>query len=130
MKQNITLSLDKDLIRKSKILAAQRSESMSMPLKWEFPGGKVDNGESPADCLKRELIEELGIEVDVGGSIPEMTYAYPDFSITLYHFFCKIKEGDIILYEHKSFSWLKPQELETLDWTEADLKLIENNIIK
>ena len=110
-----------------KILATRRSESMSMPLKWEFPGGKIDNGESPEACLKRELMEELGIDVDVGRSLPQITYSYPEFSVTLFPFFCTIKGGKIILHEHKAFVWLLPSELHTLDWTEADLQWIQNN---
>lgn len=107
-----------------KILAAQRSKFMRMPLKWEFPGGKIDTHESPEQCLRRELVEELGIKVDVGRSLPEVAHAYPSFSITLFPFFCTIISGEITLHEHTAMKWLSPEELKTLDWTEADLKLI------
>lgn len=107
-----------------KILATQRSASMRMPLKWEFPGGKIDTGENPEECLKRELREELGIEVDVKRFLAKVTYSYPEFSVTLYPFICKVVGGEITLCEHVAMRWLAPEELETIDWSEADLKLI------
>jgi 8-oxo-dGTP diphosphatase len=107
-----------------KILATQRSKSMRMPLKWEFPGGKIDKGESPAQCLKRELLEDLGVNVEVGPSLPKITHAYPTFFITLFPFFCTIIEGEITLHEHTAMQWLLPTELKIPDWTEADLELI------
>ncbi|HLF87204.1 MAG TPA: (deoxy)nucleoside triphosphate pyrophosphohydrolase [Nitrospiria bacterium] len=70
-----------------KVLSTQRSESMSLPLKWEFPGGKINDGESPVECLKRELHEELGVEVSVDQSRPPATHHYPTFSVTLHPFF-------------------------------------------
>jgi len=115
--------------KEGRILAAQRSESMSMPLKWEFPGGKIDNGETPEQCLRRELIEELGIEVEVGRPLPQESYPYSEFSITLLPFFCTLSGGEITLHEHRAFAWLKPGELDRFDWTEADLQLIRNRNI-
>ena len=97
---------------------------MSMPLKWEFPGGKIDEGESPEECLKRELIEELGIEVTAVQSMPQTTHHYPSFSVTLYPFICEIVSGEITLHEHSAMVWLPIEELQTLDWAEADLPVI------
>ena len=108
-----------------KVLCTQRSESMSLPLKWEFPGGKLDEGESPEECLKRELHEELGIEASVGQAFPTTTHHYPSFSVTLYPFICKIISGEIILHEHSAMVWLPIEELHSLDWAEADLPVIE-----
>lgn len=108
-----------------KVLCAQRSESMSLPLKWEFPGGKIDEGESPEECLKRELYEELGIEASVGQACPPTTHHYPSFSVTLYPFICEIISGEITLHEHTAIIWLPIKELHTLDWAEADLPVIE-----
>jgi 8-oxo-dGTP diphosphatase len=113
--------------KNGKVLATQRSESMSMPLKWEFPGGKIDNGESPEECLKRELMEELSIEVDVGQPLPQTTYQYPDFSVTLFPFICTITGGRLTLHEHKTFAWMPPDKLHSLDWTEADSQLLMYN---
>ncbi len=110
-----------------KILVTQRSEVMRMPLKWEFPGGKIDSGETPAQCLKRELMEELGIEVDVGRALPQLTHLYPDFSITLVPFLCAITGGRLTLHEHKTFAWLSPEDLNGLDWAAADCRWLRQN---
>jgi 8-oxo-dGTP diphosphatase len=106
------------------VLAAKRSASMSLPLKWEFPGGKIDHGESREECLRRELFEELGIDVKVGQNLPAATHAYPTFIVTLYPFICSIDSGEIVLFEHAAISWLPPEQLHTLDWAEADLPVI------
>lgn len=108
-----------------KVLATQRSSTMSLPLKWEFPGGKIDPGESTEDCLRRELAEELGIRVCLGRNLPHSTYHYPTFAITLYPFVCSIESGNIVLYEHSAMAWLLPDQLYTLDWAEADLPVID-----
>jgi 8-oxo-dGTP diphosphatase len=108
-----------------KVLCTQRSESMNMPLKWEFPGGKIDEGESPQECLKRELHEELGIEASIGQPLAATTHHYPLFSVTLYPFICKILSGEITLHEHRAMVWLPKEELHNLDWAEADLPVIK-----
>ena len=109
-----------------KVLCTQRSASMSLPLKWEFPGGKIDEGESPEECLKRELIEELGIEVAIGRALPPITHHYPSFSVTLYPFICEIISGEITLHEHSAMVWLPREELHNLEWAEADWPVIKN----
>jgi len=106
------------------ILATQRSSTMSLPLKWEFPGGKLEAGESPEECLLRELQEELGITVRVGQGLEPVTHRYPSFAVTLYPFFCDQLQGQMTLYEHSAACWLPPNELSTLDWAEADWPLI------
>jgi 8-oxo-dGTP diphosphatase len=106
------------------VLATQRSAEMSMPEKWEFPGGKIESGESKQECLKRELIEELGISVHLLRELNSSIYDYPQFSITLYPFVCTIEPGEITLHEHASLVWLKPTELHTLDWAEADIAVL------
>jgi 8-oxo-dGTP diphosphatase len=98
---------------------------MSLPLKWEFPGGKIDAGESPEGCLRRELVEELGLEVLPCRRLPSHTHEYPAFSVTLYPFVCSIVAGDIVLHEHAAIAWLPPDELTTLDWAEADYPVID-----
>ncbi|WP_279384509.1 (deoxy)nucleoside triphosphate pyrophosphohydrolase [Geotalea toluenoxydans] len=82
------------------VLAAQRSATMSLPLKWELPGGKINHGETTEECLQRELMEELGIQVNVGKGLSANTHDYPTFSITLHPFVCAIESGDIVLHEH------------------------------
>jgi len=107
-----------------KVLAAQRNEYMSLPLKWEFPGGKINEDESALECLKREVREELGIEVMIHEPYPEVTYSYPTFAVTLYPSRCTIVSGEIVLHEHKSIAWLAPEELHSLDWADADWPII------
>lgn len=106
-------------------LAAQRSAAMSLPLKWELPGGKIHDGESPPECLRRELAEEMSVSIDVGSALPPQTYNYADFTVTLYPFICVIESGEITLHEHAAIDWLAPEKLLSLDWAEADLPVIE-----
>ena len=106
------------------VLATRRSAAMSMPLKWEFPGGKIDPGESPEACLRREIHEELNIHVSVGRNLPVSTYHYPAFTISLYPFICAIEAGDIVLHEHAAIAWLSPEKLHTLEWAEADVPVL------
>jgi 8-oxo-dGTP diphosphatase len=103
-----------------RVLATQRSAVMSMPLKWEFPGGKIDPGETPGECLRREVREELGVEIEVGRPLTAVTHRYADFTVTLYPFLCRITAGEITLHEHQALAWLTPAELQGLDWAEAD----------
>lgn len=107
------------------VLAARRSRSMRMPLRWEFPGGKIEPPESPEACLHRELLEEMGLRIAVKRAMPPSTHAYPDFTVTLYPFVCGILCGEMTLNEHCSVAWLKPEELPALDWVEADRTMIE-----
>lgn len=99
---------------------------MSLPLKWEFPGGKIDPGESPQECLRRELVEELGITVLVGDSLQVATHHYETFSVTLYPFVCRMDAGEIVLHEHVAVRWLSAAELATLDWAAADYPVIDD----
>lgn len=110
--------------KEGKVLSVQRSKSMSLPLKWEFPGGKIKNGESLTECLKRELREELDIEASISHSLSPVTYNYQTFSVTLHPFICRIVSGEITLHEHAALAWLTPMELHTLDWAEADVPVI------
>lgn len=111
--------------RAGRVLATQRSAAMSMPHKWEFPGGKIDPGETPEECLRRELLEEIGIQARIGRSLPASTHQYPTFTITLHPFICTIEEGEIVLHEHEALLWLEPGELLCLDWAEADIPVLE-----
>ncbi|HEX9079419.1 MAG TPA: (deoxy)nucleoside triphosphate pyrophosphohydrolase [Desulfuromonadaceae bacterium] len=108
------------------VLAAQRSAAMSLPLKWEFPGGKIDPGETPGECLAREVLEEMGIRVALGRELPPHTHRYPAFAVTLYPFVCTIESGEIVLHEHAAAAWLRPERLHELDWAEADYPVIES----
>jgi 8-oxo-dGTP diphosphatase len=107
------------------VLAARRSSSMNLPLKWEFPGGKIRAGEDPGDCLKREIMEELDLEVDIADQLSPSTHTYPDFIVTLYPFICKAETSRYNLAEHAEAVWLSPDELFSLDWAEADLPVLD-----
>jgi len=111
--------------RNGLVLAAQRSAVMNLPLKWEFPGGKLEAGESAAECLQRELVEEMGITIAVGRPLPLHTHSYDTFTVTLYPFVCTMGSDTITLHEHAAMAWLPPDELHTLDWAEADWPVLE-----
>jgi len=103
---------------------------MSLPLKWEFPGGKIRSSESPETCLLRELNEELGISVSVREALSPATHRYPAFTVTLHPFRCALESGPLTLYEHEAVLWLKPEELLSLDWAEADLPVIDSYLAR
>lgn len=98
---------------------------MSLPLKWEFPGGKIKNGEDLIECLKRELLEELGTEVAINHPLPPVTHNYQTFLVTLRPFACRIVSGEITLHEHVALAWLTHRELHILHWAEADVPMIQ-----
>ena len=108
------------------VLAARRAETMSLPLSWEFPGGKIEAGETPRQCLRRELMEELGIAISVGAALEPVTHDYPSFTVTLYPFVCPREGGEITLHEHAAIVWLAPEALPSLQWAEADGPILEN----
>jgi 8-oxo-dGTP diphosphatase len=103
---------------------------MSLPLKWEFPGGKIRSAESPEACLRRELNEELEIAVNVGEALSPATHRYPTFTVTLHPFRCAIESGTLTLHEHAAVRWLHPRELLALDWAEADLPVIDEYLAR
>lgn len=97
------------------ILCAQRSERMKHPLKWEFPGGKVEEGEELEACLVREIHEELNVAIQVGRALPGVTHSYEEGKeIRLHPFLCTILAGEIIPKEHKRLKWLPCEGLEGL----------------
>jgi len=106
------------------VMAAQRSATMSMPLKWEFPGGKIDPGEKPEECLRRELMEEMNLRIAVRQPLPPATHDYPSVTVTLHPFICAIESGELRLHEHAAVLWLEPPMLYTLDWAAADLPVL------
>lgn len=109
-----------------KVLCAQRSEHMNHPLKWEFPGGKKEENESFEACLKREIKEELNIEIEILEQLPSFPYYYTEaFGIELFPFRCEAVTTKISLFEHKEIKWLDLEELPGLDWVEADVSVVE-----
>lgn len=113
------------IIHQEKVLATQRSPMMSHPGKWEFPGGKVEDGESAEECLKREIAEEISIQIDIREDLPSFDHAYvPEKTIRLLPFIAGWKEGDIRLSEHAEIEWLGKDLLFSLDWAEADIPVV------
>lgn len=108
------------ILDKGNVLITQRSESMPHPLKWEFPGGKVKEGESIEECIVREIREELGVKVEVNRLLPSVRHSYGNFPIMLIPLVCTVRKGEISLKEHKSYKWISLDELEHVDWLEAD----------
>jgi mutator mutT protein len=92
---------------------------------WEFPGGKVNDGESDHEALRREILEEMDWNIYVGAKLGSVEYDYPDFSISLTAYDCMAHDNNFKLLEHIDSCWLKPEEFSKLDWTEADAALIK-----
>jgi 8-oxo-dGTP diphosphatase len=114
------------LFQDGKVLAARRSQQMDLPLLWEFPGGKVEVGESEKNCLTREIQEELGIGIEVFDRLGNFDCAYSDEKlIRLTPFLAMKKSGEINLLEHSQIIWLARFELQQLEWAPADLPIVE-----
>lgn len=92
---------------------------------WEFPGGKMEPGESPKQALIREIKEELDTEIEVGELVETVEYDYPQFHLTMHCYFCTVKSADLVLREHEAAKWLTKETLNSVDWLPADLGLIE-----
>lgn len=109
------------------ILCAQRKKSSLEYIseKFEFPGGKIEEGETKTDALKRELIEELNITPKIQELYLTVNHEYPDFELTMHSFICEVTTKEITLNEHISYKWLSKKELKSLDWAAADLPIVE-----
>lgn len=101
---------------------------------WEFPGGKIEPGESREDALKREIQEELGVDIYIKELLCTTEYDYPTFHLTMHCYLCSVASGEIELREHKSAQWLTAETLDTIEWLPADkgiiAKLRANNLNK
>jgi 8-oxo-dGTP diphosphatase len=108
-----------------RVLLAQRSERGRHSLKWEFPGGKLRDDESPEACLCRELEEELGVRVEVGEIFHVVHHQYDEFSVLLMAYNCRLKDREIQLVEHKAYAWVEPVRLLSFDLAAADRPIAE-----
>lgn len=111
------------LNEKNQILCTLRDKSKFeyVSYKWEFPGGKVEQGETQHQTLKRELMEELGINVEIGDFFYQVEHDYPDFHLSMTLFKCKLIDKELTLNVHKDIKWLDAKDIMSLDWAEADI---------
>ena len=113
-----------------RVLCVQRSAQMPLPLKWEFPGGKVEAGETEAESLRREIREELNLEVEILTRLDPVDYQYPQSKpIRLIPYVCRIRQGLLHLKEHRQYLWLPKAVLLQLDWAEADRPIVEQYLL-
>lgn len=119
------------IIENSKILCTQRKPSRHeyISLKYEFPGGKIEDGESAQEALKREIREELELNIEVKDEFLTVEHEYPDFRLTMRTFLCKPEQTIPILKEHVNYVWLTKQDLYQLDWAAADIPIVDELIV-
>jgi 8-oxo-dGTP diphosphatase len=110
---------------KNRIFATQRGSGEWKDW-WEFPGGKIEPGETPEEALKREIWEELETRIVVEHLVQTVEWDYPKFHLTMHCFWCHVESGELVLKEHEDAKWLKPEEWGSVQWLPADVILIEN----
>ena len=112
------------IAQEGKIFATQRGYG-EFKDGWEFPGGKIEEGETPQQALVREIQEELDTEVEVGDLLGTVEYDYPTFHLSMQCFLCRIKAGSLNLKEHEAARWLAEDELDSVDWLPADIEVLD-----
>ncbi len=110
---------------RGEVLLARRKSHLSQGLKWEFPGGKLKVGESPEACLKREIREELGIEIEIKQIYQAVNFSYPGKNILLLAYLAGYCSGSFVLTDHQQVQWVAPDRLEKFDLSPADLPIAE-----
>jgi len=115
------------IIHEGKILCVQRGPAKYdyISHKWEFPGGKVETGETKMGALVREIKEELLMDVTVEVFFTTVQHTYPDFQLTMHSYLCSCESNELTLTEHSDYKWLSKNELKELDWAAADLPIVE-----
>ena len=139
-KEDAYLRFNKELMRRVRVVAAvikavnENGEPIIFATQrgygefkdgWEFPGGKIEQGETPEEAVVREIMEELDTEVEVKELFDTVEYDYPKFHLSMDCFICKIKKGNLVLKEHEAAKWLAKETLHTVDWLPADYGLVE-----
>ena len=114
------------IIHDGKVFATQRGYG-EFKDGWEFPGGKIEEGETPEEALVREIKEELDTEIEVGEYLDTVEYDYPTFHLSMKCYFCTIKSGQFVLKEHEAAKWLTKDNLDSVDWLPADKEFIKNS---
>ncbi|MBS1852602.1 MAG: (deoxy)nucleoside triphosphate pyrophosphohydrolase [Acidobacteria bacterium] len=115
------------IVKDGKILVCQRTKHQTMPLKWEFPGGKIEEGEQPRDALRRELEEELGIHANIGDEVARIKHEYPNGGAVELRFFAvPAYEGELENRIFRDMQWAERSQLPTFDFLEADLTLVRD----
>jgi len=123
MKRVVAAVIEKD----GKLLVCQRTRHQTMPLKWEFPGGKIEEGEQPRDALRRELEEELGIHAKIGDEIARLQHTYPNgAAVELRFYIVREYGGDMENRIFRDLQWSSPKDLATYDFLEADAALVKD----
>ena len=112
------------ILRDGKLFATQRGYGEWKDW-WEFPGGKIEEGEAPKDALKREIREELATEIEIGNLITTVEYDYPKFHLTMHCYLCSIIGGQLSLLEHEDARWLTMEELDSVKWLPADVEVLK-----
>ena len=114
------------------ILCTQRQDNAdkTIALKWEFPGGKIEEGESKESALKREIIEELNISIKDLQPFCDVEYCYPNKLVKMYCYVCKCNSNKITLNVHNDYKWLKKEDLESLEWAPADVPVVKKLLEK
>lgn len=113
------------IVRDESVLVAQRGPGKALAGLWEFPGGKVEPGESPTDALTREIIEELGCRIEVGEHVTTTTHKYEFGTIELATYYATLRSGTPVASEHAELRWVPFNDLHSLEWAPADLPSVE-----
>lgn len=125
MKKNIEVVAAIIVDEAGRILATKRGYG-DMKGGWEFPGGKIEPGETAQQALKREIDEELNVTIEVGDKLCSVQWNYTKFHLTMHCFWCKVTEGTILLLEHEAARWLDKKDLWSVDWLPADTEVVKH----